>query len=83
MTEKARVRLSWGGNNIPVQRIDGAREALSALFGYCPPFEAGDVIGGEWLVELPAEFAGMLNSFGFIRLDSNHSMFTLTARKEI
>ncbi|MFG1945590.1 hypothetical protein [Nonomuraea sp. NPDC048826] len=71
MTENARVRLSWGQGSVPIQQIDGAREALQALFGFCPEFEATDT-RGVWLVELPAEFTG----FPFLTLTAG--VFTLT-----
>ncbi|MFC4531370.1 hypothetical protein [Sphaerisporangium dianthi] len=73
MTEKRRVRVSWGYTRIPVSDVEGVREALQELFGCCPPFEATDE-RGEWLVELPSEYAG----FGRVFVDAG--IFNLVTR---
>ncbi|MEU6999930.1 hypothetical protein [Nonomuraea sp. NPDC046570] len=65
------VKVSWGGG-IPVSSIDGIREALQALFGNTPRFEAEDAAAGVWLVELPAEYA----AFGTLIMQGGP--FTLT-----
>ena len=52
--EMALVALTWGGRRIPVQQVDGAREALAELLGECPQFQPHDPKRGLWLVERSA-----------------------------
>ncbi|MEU8269116.1 hypothetical protein AB0B89_18345 [Sphaerisporangium sp. NPDC049002] len=79
------VRLTWGRGGIPIQLLDGAREALAALFGDCPEFEPDNPPEGRWLVALPDEAACDLAQFGVLYI--NVGIFTLTAtapaKKEI